>query len=203
MRRYWTRWLPPLVALLLAAGWLLFQHEIGLRYRVGKASAALPALAGARMIDQRTVVDTMCGAAGIVSRYATNQPWGDVEAFFERYVRTLPWQGGSWTADALDFYWPFPGDDMRELRLNIALDRGNPYLIPILAGTYDGARAAPAALVGPGQTTYLVQIAYTEDKTVSPFECERRHDVNTIVSLTADLRRCMRSFPELQGCIRE
>ncbi len=203
MRRYWTRWLPALVALILATGWLLFQHEIGLRYRVGQASAALPTPSGASMIDQRTVVDTMCGTAGTVTRYAIDRPWADVATFFERYARTLPWQGGSWTSDALDFYWPFPGDDMHELRLNVALDRGNPYVIPTLASAYDGATAAHTAQVDPETTTYLVQIAYTEDKTVSPFECARRHNADMIASLTSDLRRRICAFTEFQGCVRE
>jgi hypothetical protein len=202
MRRYWTRWLPALIALILAAG-LLFQNEISLRYRVGQASAALPAPAGASVIDRQTVVDTMCGAAGTITRYAIDRPWEEVAAFFERYAHTLPWQGGSWAADALDFYWPFPGDDMRELRLNVALDRGNPYVIPALARAYDGARAARAAQVGLEKTTYLVQIAYTEDKTMSAFECARLHNADLIASLTSDLRRCVDSFPELQGCVRE
>src|SRR5262245_52023957 len=112
MRRYWTRWLPALFALILAAGWLLFQNEISLRYHVGQVSVALPALAGASVIDQQTVVDTMCGAAGTVTRYAIDRPWEDVAVFFERYARALPWQGGRSTADALDFYWPFSDDDM-------------------------------------------------------------------------------------------
>jgi hypothetical protein len=203
MRRYWTRWLPPLIAMLLGAGWLLFQNEIGLRYRVGRASAALPSPAGASLIDRRSVVDTTCGAAGTVTRYTIDQPWEDVAAFFERYARQRPWQGGSWAAGALDFYWPFPADDLRELRLNVALDRGNPYLIPALAGAYDGARRSRATRAEPGKTTYLVQIAYTEDKTVSAFECARRHNADVIASLGAGLRRCMRSLPELHGCVRE
>jgi hypothetical protein len=203
MRRYWTRWLPVLVALILATSWLLFQNEIYLRYHVGQASAGLPAPIGASMIDRRTVVDTTCGAAGTIARYAIDRPWEDVATFFERYAHALPWQGGSWTADALDFYWPFPGDDMRELRLNVALDRGNPYVIPALASAYDGARAAHAAQIEPEKTTYLVQIVYVEDKTVSPFECARRHNADVIESLTSDLRRCISSFTEFQGCVRE
>jgi hypothetical protein len=203
MRRYWTRWLPPLVALLLAAGWLLFQNEIGLRYRVRQAFAALPAPAGASLIDRRSVVDTTCGAAGMVTRYTIDKPWEDVATFFERYARALPWQGGSWTADALDFYWPFPGDDLRELHLNVALDRGNPYLIPVLADAYDGAPAARTTQVELRKTTYLVQIAYAEDKTVSTFECARRHNIDMIASLASGLGRCVRSFPEFQGCTRE
>jgi hypothetical protein len=200
MRRYWTRWLLPLAALLLIVGGLLFRGELSLRYRVGQALAALPVPAGASLLDRRSIVDTTCGAAGTVTRYTTDRPWEEVAAFFERYARRLPWQGGSWTADALDFYWPFSGDELRELRLNIALDRGNPYIIPALVGAYDGA---PAKRAAPTTTTYLVQIAYAEDKTVSALECARRHNADTLAALASDLRRCVRSFPQLQGCVRD
>jgi hypothetical protein len=198
MRRCWPCWLL-LAALLLAAGGLLFRHELSLRLQVGRALAALPVPAGASQLDRRSIVDTTCGAAGTVTRYASDWSWEQVAAFFEGYARRLPWQGGGWAGDTLDFYWPFPGDELRELRFNVALDRGSPYVIPTLAGVYDRASRQPA----PHTTTYLVQVVYAEDKTVSAYECARRHNVDTLAALASDLRRCVRSFPELQGCIRD
>lgn len=201
MHRFWRRWPLPLAALLLIIAGLVFRSELSLRYQVGRALAVLPVPSGASLLDRRSVVDTTCAVAGTVTRYTIDRPWGEVATFFEDYARKLPWQGG-WAADGLDFYWPFPGDELRELRFNVALDRGNPYIIPALASVYDGAPiglAKPAAPI----TTYLVQITYTEDKTVSTIECARRHNTDMLAALASGLRRCVRLFPELQDCVRD
>ncbi|MFL5803819.1 MAG: hypothetical protein ACJ8CR_19010 [Roseiflexaceae bacterium] len=200
MRRY-SKQILLLLVVLLGGGGLLFQREIGLRYRVGQASAGLPALARTSTLDRRLFVDTTCGAAGSVTRYATDQPWDAVIAFYESYTHPLPWQGGRWNADALDYYWPFPGDDLQELRLNVALDRGSPYIIPTLLATYNSAIAPQNKAREPAQTIYLVQVAYAEDKTVSEYECARRHSFDPLSAFVPRLWQCVQSLATLGRCV--
>lgn len=166
-----TKWLLSLALLasviILVLGWLFLrqsQNKPQLAVKVEQDFQNIPLPPEVTPIHQKYYACPKCLYAGTMALYSTNLSWETVFAFYQDYGAQSQWECSAHWPGGVTCNWPFSTERNQEEQLNIVVNHDNSEL---WYSPVEASRAANAA----GQTVYLVQIVYFQDKAVYEREC--------------------------------
>lgn len=135
----------------------------------------IPASSEVKLIHQRFYGCTKCRFAGMMALYATDLPPETVRTFYLDYLQNSQWdsvgqweghnngQRNQWGAGA---NWPFADADSRQQTFSFLASESK-HTSELWFTPNEATRKAIAS----GQTVYIIQIVYTEDRDVRERRC--------------------------------
>ena len=140
--------------------------------RLQQAFNDIPILSEAKLIHQRYYGCTKCRFAGMTALYATELSPEAARTFYLDYLQNSQWDSvGQWEGQVSHGQpeqwcaradWPFADADSREQAITFLANKSELWFTP--------SEATRRGIIN-GQTVYIIQIVYTEDKAVRERKC--------------------------------